>query len=302
MNRKAGIPGILSVLMLLGFLGGLLFYAEREPGVWITNYDSVVSFVRQSFREHSAVITITFHAKTQHLDEVQKVVDNLTKEALKETDNPREGDYIRYQYGGYEIRYRSEPEEGGFRYITRIIPDYYTYLEEEEWVSDEIVRILESLSLDGKGEYEKVRAIYDYVYGEVGYDDVHKKAEHYHLKTTAYAALRYKTAVCQGFSVLMYRLLREAGLSARVISGIGYRDGGSERHAWNIVGINGLYYNLDVTWDKVLGTEDYFLKSDEDFHDHVRDPEYLSMEFIEDYPMAMESRPSKEGNDSSRQD
>ena len=64
--------------------------------------------------------------------------------------------------------------------------------------------------------------------------------DNYKLKHTAYAALMHKTSVCQGYAVLLYRMLKECGIDNRIITGYG----GSERdekHAWNIVEIDDKY-------------------------------------------------------------
>ena len=93
-----------------------------------------------------------------------------------------------------------------------------------------------------------------------------------------------KTAVCQGYASLFYRLALDTGVDTRVISG---EAGGP--HAWNIVKLNGKYYNLDSTWDAGRSAYAYFLKNTNDFDDHVRDNDYQSNDFIEEYPMWDES-------------
>ena len=129
-----------------------------------------------------------------------------------------------------------------------------------------------------------VKAIYDYICSNVTYDHDNLNDKSYSLKYTAYAALINKTAVCQGYASLFYRLALDAGVDTRVISG---EAGGP--HAWNIVKLNGKYYNLDSTWDAGRSTYAYFLKNTNDFDDHVRDNDYQSNEFIEEYPMWDES-------------
>lgn len=92
------------------------------------------------------------------------------------------------------------------------------------------------------------------------------------------------TAVCQGYAVLFYRMCKDAGLSVRIISGVG--NGGG--HAWNIVRIGRYYYNIDCTWDsQSYGViYKYYLKNEADFELHTRDEEYLTSEFLAKYPMS----------------
>ena len=78
----------------------------------------------------------------------------------------------------------------------------------------------------------------------------------------------------------------ELGIDCRLITGLG--NGGG--HAWNIVKLDGKYYNVDATWDAswytTLGWYEYFLRCDANFGDHVRDAEYASVEFRTIYPMS----------------
>ena len=77
----------------------------------------------------------------------------------------------------------------------------------------------------------------------------------------------------------MYRMLSAAGLKTRIITG--------GNHAWNIVSIDGLWYNLDATWDAGMeGNYQYYLKSDNAFADHYRKEKYKTEAFYVQFPMA----------------
>ncbi|MBR1866365.1 MAG: hypothetical protein IJ801_07655 [Lachnospiraceae bacterium] len=287
-KRKIAIC-LVAAAMIWGIL--LVFFHKQRnrtySGIAIANRAEVVASMREGLRQHSRQITIQFTAHSDSMENIREMAEGMLEEALEETDNPSEGDYIRFQYGGYELGCGCDRDGGQYTYRIRLVPDYYTSVEQEEIVTEEIDRVLASLHFDrNTSEYEKVRAIYDYVYRTVAYDEVHKNKEQNHLKTTAYSALIYKTAVCQGYSVLLYRLFREAGIGARVVTGTAVLDGKEELHAWNIVRIDGFYYNLDATWGRALETEAYFLKCDAEFGNHIRDERYRTEEFYRLYPMA----------------
>lgn len=73
-----------------------------------------------------------------------------------------------------------------------------------------------------------------------------------------YDALILKNGVCHDCSAAYTLLCHEVGLKCMGIQ--------SPTHAWNIVKINGNWYNADCTWDDPVGggpRYDYFLISDE---------------------------------------
>ena len=50
--------------------------------------------------------------------------------------------------------------------------------------------------------------------------------------------------------------------------------------------MDGNYYNMDLTLDKITESDAYFLKSDDSFaKDHRRDEEYRTKVFYQRYPM-----------------
>lgn len=159
----------------------------------------------------------------------------------------------------------------------------YRSLQQENYVTVQVKKIIADMKLAGCSDDEKIKAVYDYITRTVDYDykGINDNSSH-----SAYAALYRKKAVCQGYSTLMYRLLRECGISNRIITGKSQ----NQAHAWNIVPVNGCWYNLDATWDSNFDGNDqkyiYFLKGSSDFADHTRDPEFLTAEFLAKYPVS----------------
>ena len=165
---------------------------------------------------------------------------------------------------------------------------FYTTREQEKRVAEEIATLREDLGLNSHdySDYETVKIIYDWICANVTYDDAHKNDPSYDLKYTAYAALVDRTAVCQGYALLMYRLLREMDIDCRYVSG--RTDEGS--HGWNIVKLGDVYYNLDATFDAARVEAGlpyaYFLKCDASFSDHIRSNDHNTTEFYAAHPMS----------------
>ena len=257
-----------------------------EDVEYTSDQEKLVKIFREKLINRESNIVLYYHCDEEITQEFfSNLVHQLFQKAIKHTGNGKEGDYLKWHCQGWTVK-ASISVNSNKGYDLNIFYDvsYLSSLEQEEKVDEEVSNLLKSLDLSNKTDYQKVKAIYDYICSNVTYDHDKLNDKSYSLKYTAYAALINKTAVCQGYASLFYRLALDAGVDTRVISG---EAGGL--HAWNIVKLNGKYYNLDSTWDAGRSTYAYFLKNTNDFDDHVRDNDYQSNEFIEEYPMWDES-------------
>ena len=276
---------------------------QSTAPVEAASVEEAADVVRQAMvnREGTAVVVMKLNKSWHDADFYDWVDDTLSPwvddtvkstidGALVHTGNPKEGDYLAYQYGGYRFSSEFDLTDDEVIVTFTYTTAYYTTLAEEQVLDVLVNQVLDRLNLGGKNQVEKIRAIYDFICSHVEYDYVHLNDADYKYCYTAYAAMVDGTAVCQGYANLFYRLALEAGVDARIISGIG--NGGP--HGWNIVKIGSLYYNLDCTWDStvygVYGDFDHYewYLLGKDFPDHTRDAKYDTAEFNTAYPMADE--------------
>ena len=240
--------------------------------------EAVVSF-REQMKSRKEIITVKVMT-----DDVEEIAGEISDAAMAHTGNPKEGDYLQWQFGGWKCS-SSYYSFGGNYYCTmNYTMTYYTTAAQEAELDNAIALAKTNLGLNSStmNDYQKIKAIYDYMTKNITYDYANLNDDSYRLKYTAYAAMINKTAVCQGYAVLLYRMALECGVDARVITGIG--NGGA--HGWNIVKLGNYYYNVDSTWDAGYPNYSYFLKTDGNFRYHTRDNEYATGDFYEAYPMA----------------
>lgn len=110
---------------------------------------------------------------------------------------------------------------------------------------DEVCVILETIIKPDMTDYEKELAIHDYIVSncEYGYT---QNADEYAYR--AYGALVQGKAVCNGYAEAMALLLKCAGICSDIVTGTA----GGELHAWNIINLDGSWYQIDATWDDPL--------------------------------------------------
>ncbi len=279
-------------LPLQGKVNAPLYNASQERAVTFeADEDAVSALIRQGMLARQETISVYYQAdyalptdQQAANDAVFAIARELLEGALNETAQPTEGDSLRYAYhswsfsGGVTI-YQNKTEVT--LHYTLV---YFTTKAQEDALSAKVDEILASFGFNGSTtELEKIRTIYDYITANVRYDHENLEDESYILKYSAYAALIHKTAVCEGYALLFYRLAEEAGLDARVITGLGGSP--AENHAWNIVRVGENYYYLDATWDEGQREYRYFLKGRNDFPGHTNDAKFDAAEFTAAYPI-----------------
>ncbi|WP_051204466.1 Ig-like domain-containing protein [Butyrivibrio sp. VCD2006] len=202
--------------------------------------------------------------------------------AMQHTGKGDEGDYLKWGYSGMGMQIAYNKKDGKTSGTFTFYMTYYTTAAQEQSVNAKVKQISNSLSLASKGEYDKILAVYNYVCDNVRYDNSSQT-----IKYTCYSAAINNSAVCQGYSLLVYRLLNDAGVDCRFVAGNTSTGG----HGWNIVRVGSYYYNIDATWDAGKDEEkySYFMKSDKDFDDHTRWSQYLDTSFTSAHPMSQAS-------------
>ena len=262
--------------------------AEAADTGYLTTRAAVIAELRSQMIDRQSTIEFKVKLEPGTID-----LKDWWEEAISHvTGDGSSGDFLRWQFKSYGAG--AKPEEfneswtGGYE-VTYTVMWYTTSQQETQLNSYIKTTILPQLALGGKTTYLKVQAIYNWITKNVRYDYAHLNDSTYKLQYTAYAAAINKTAVCQGYANLFYRLANDAGIDCRIITGTA--DGGNGvwgPHAWNIVKMDdGNYYCLDATWDEGRSSCSYFLKGTAAFNkDHLVDTGEKATYFWSQYPVS----------------
>lgn len=152
---------------------------------------------------------------------------------------------------------------------------------------DSIIKELENLKKQFKEQMlnisdkkEQIKALHDWIVDNVEYDVNMENINRY----TICGALQDRKAVCEGYAKLFKYILDCVNIENVLVSGTAVNSKGqTEKHMWNYVNLEGIWYGVDCTWDDpiIQGsgslTEElkykYFLKGKEVFSiEHKTEP------------------------------
>ncbi|WP_455539676.1 transglutaminase domain-containing protein [Terrisporobacter sp.] len=230
-------------------------------------------YLRKQMVNRENTITIILNAK--YYNDMPRDIFNSAVSNY-EGFRSSEGDYLANNLKSYncEVKYSLN------KTILKYTVEYLSTYSEEQLVNKKVKLVLDKLDVYDKDEYTKIKAVHDYIVRNIKYD--------YDLKNySAYDAIINKKVVCQGYATLTYKMLSELDIDCRLIRGSS-KEGS---HAWNIVKIGNLWYNLDNTWDASYSVAPiisykHFLKSNKDFDNHMRDSEFDTNSFNNKYLMS----------------
>lgn len=264
-------------------------YAEKDNGYY-TDVEEAIALLRERMVHRWTYIKIPLRVSKAEVSgetEMEALIAGIFALATAHTGVADEGDYLLWQIK--DLTYSATYNEGDSYYYLDITYDvhYYTSSNAERNFASQVESVLAGFGFtEETDDYTKILSIYTFICDTVSYDYENLENESYTDKFTAETALRDGKAVCQGYALLLYYMLLSVGIDCRIIAGYDAETGGA--HAWNIVQLDGAYYNLDSTWDAGYYDYWYFLKSPAAFTDHIRDAVYDSGDFHTLYPMAQE--------------
>ena len=222
-----------------------------------TSYDQMVkeiaSIAKRIFLENKYAkydFDIPVEIKSDHtIEEIEngKCDKDIRNEIYKDTGKPNEGhtmsaftvgggnllaencsDGIKYSDGGYKGYYSGNGGYGDRR-------DRY------QKTTKKLDEVIKSLNLDGKSDYDKFKAVTNWIVSNVRYDEDNETKYQHDLTGVVLDGL----AVCDGYAGTFYYMANAVGLNALFEDGI--TNSNRIRHAWNLVQIDGTYYYVDPT-------------------------------------------------------
>ena len=161
-----------------------------------------------------------------------------------------------YLENGYAYTNRQSRSDPSVLVVTKVEFCYFEDFTRDDKVlyEDAVAKALSALR-PGMTEFDKALALHDWLAVHCAYDNSLTRYSPYHALVTG-------SAVCQGYLMAYSDLLNRVGIrNAPAVSE-------SRNHGWNIVRLDGVWYHVDVTWDRnatlpegwVLHTN--FLRSD----------------------------------------
>ena len=219
------------------------------------NKQDATEYLKKELVKRNKDINIIFNASSFPSGLMQEMYENARIDLEESSSNSAiEGDYLRYTIKPGTIKFTSgiDGKVGDLTsYTFNFKLDYYTSSAQEQAVNNKVVEILNTFKKQGidknSNVYDKCKAVYDYLATNLHYNN-QKNPDTGELMITAYDSLVRKEAQCYGQTMGAYRLLKELGVVTRRVDGKLKVDGKDINHGWNIVLVDGKWYNFDATY------------------------------------------------------
>lgn len=222
-----------------------------------TSYDQMVkeiaSMAKRIFLENKYArydLDIPVEIKSDHtIEDIEngKCDKDIHNEIYKDTGKPNEGHTMSaFTVGGGNLL--AENRSDGIKYSDGEYKGYYSgsggygdRRDRYQEATKKLDEVIKSLNFDGKSDYDKFKAVTNWIVSNVRYDDNNETKYQHDLTGAVLDGL----AVCDGYAGTFYYMANAVGLNALFEDGI--TNSNRIRHAWNLVEIDGTYYYVDPT-------------------------------------------------------
>ena len=115
---------------------------------------------------------------------------------------------------------------------------YWESLAQTAEVRKQVASVIKRILTPGMNDHQRVKTVHDWVVANLAYDT--RLVSH-----SAYDGLVDGSTVCQGYALLTYEMMKQAGVAVQIVEGTSR----GRAHTWNLVRIDGKWYHLDTTWN-----------------------------------------------------
>ncbi|MDU4026416.1 MAG: transglutaminase domain-containing protein [Anaerococcus sp.] len=175
--------------------------------------------------------------------------------------------YSMYGKANVKTKYNSKKSKGDKVYIDSAT--FTVTYREDPVVDDQVENFANEWVRQNINDYdsdlEKTQKIHDFIVTKNQYNrgdskDISGGYSIYHPASILYG----NGGVCNAYATLFDKLARKSGLDVRYATGYSKKNG--EPHIWNMVKVDGNWYNIDTTWDDPTITfNDGYVENLEDF-------------------------------------
>lgn len=238
-------------------------YVDDDKDKYITYVNSVDDFLEEvcyQLKEHRTVEYYDTDVEELY-NNSQFVFDEIEKFYYK-NDPMMSSSYLigfcDINSPNYSWQERNIPGEKKYR-----IGITFEYLYTEEEIEEHMNEVKElSQSLKRENDLESIKAVHDYLIDKFFWKN---------KINDSISGFKYGGVTCDGYSMAAFELLNNMGINNRIVQGEVIEDNKKYYNNWNIVQLDGKWYNLDISWDDAAengARYDWFLKSNADFERH----------------------------------
>lgn len=196
----------------------------------ILSQENGLELLSQKYQE--AVDAIRYdHIELYYLDFTKMILKTIT--------------YTRGKNTTYEVFLSVAEGENNYFQDELSNADLSAMVETTENIAQEILEQAEGT------DYQKIQYVHDWLIDNLEYDETYSMTNNRNI----YGALVNREVVCEGYAKAFKYLLDKMEIPCILVSGKAINsEGKTEKHMWNYIRINGVWYFVDVTWDDPIIT------------------------------------------------
>ncbi|SEK33033.1 Transglutaminase-like superfamily protein [Butyrivibrio sp. ob235] len=276
-----------------------------------TSIQEMAEVAREAIKARQTSVMINF--KLPDLYNETTILNPMLPIIWEHTGVPNEGDYVRWAF--HQIaRQSSIAYADNYTYGSIQLMFVYNHdAAQEVLTTQKIDQIIKNNGLNKGTDYQKIYNTYRYITTHISYDYETISNPNKFIGYSCYSAACLNNTVCEGYSLLFYRIMLSVGIDSRLVAGLAEEGDQNSGHGWNIVQLGNIYYYVDGTWDaydprpghNTPAKTDNFLKGSRvDYNKkvafdsiyHIRYPEYATADFYRVYPVSSTDYNGSEGS------